>query len=368
METLVPHILESLRNKKACVLAVLIKRSGSAPREEGTRFLVLDDGRFFGTIGGGLFESRVLEEARRVLEAKSPSRLAFSLTGKDVSDTEMICGGEGEVFLEFISPENPGHAEVFTRAGDAEARGDAGIIATVLDPARWAGDAVPKAYVDARSGSAVGSLLGGREMPAAMKEALAGLAGSKQVRIETLKDDEGGPLDVLLEPVSTAPFLYVFGAGHIAVEIAPLAARVGFKVVVVDDRDDFASRERFPQAHQVITAPFEGLMKQLDVGEASYLVIVTRGHMHDKNVLQDALETPARYIGMIGSSRKIGLIYKSLLEEGVSEDRLKKVHAPIGLDIGAESPEEIAVSIVSELILVRAGGGKRKRPLQTIKG
>jgi xanthine dehydrogenase accessory factor len=147
----------------------------------------------------------------------------------------------------------------------------------------------------------------------------------------------------------------------VASQIAPLAARVGFQVVVIDDRAEFADPARFPEAHQVIQAPFEGLMEQLSVDPASYLVIVTRGHSHDKEVLAQALDTDARYVGMIGSNRKIGIIFNRLREEGISQERLDRVHSPIGIDIGAETPEEIAVSIVAELIEVRVGGGKRGR-------
>jgi len=358
METLFPHILKAFEENRRAVLATLIKRTGSAPREAGTRFVVLDDGRFQGTIGGGMFEARVLQEAQRVIESGRASRYEFHLTGEDVEDTEMICGGEGEVFLEPVLPEHALHVQVFERALEVLRHGGAGVLATVLDPDRWTGDETPKVFMGFE-GDVLGSLLGPQTMPEGLVQSLSRFQGKKQTRVAMLDDGSGGVIEVLLEPVAADPTLYVFGGGHVASQIVPLAARVGFQVVVVDDRAEFADPVRFPEAHKVIQAPYEGLMERFSVDPASYLVIVTRGHSYDKEVLAQALDTKARYVGMIGSSRKIGIIFDRLREEGASQERLDRVHAPIGIDIGAETPEEIAVSIVAELIKVRAGGGKR---------
>jgi xanthine dehydrogenase accessory factor len=163
---------------------------------------------------------------------------------------------------------------------------------------------------------------------------------------------------VFVEPFISDPVLYVFGGGHVSSRIVPLASHVGFPTVVIDDRPEFADRLKFPNAKEVRLLEFEHVMENLPVDSSSFLVIVTRGHLHDKHVLAQALRTDARYIGMIGSRRKRNIIYEKLLEEGFTKDDLSRVHSPIGLDIGAETPEEIAVSIVSELILKRAGGGK----------
>jgi xanthine dehydrogenase accessory factor len=161
--------------------------------------------------------------------------------------------------------------------------------------------------------------------------------------------------------VQSSPILYVFGAGHVSRQIVPLAAHVGFKVVVTDDRQDFADAARFPAAREVLHLPYEDVLSGFTVDEASYVVIVTRGHTHDKEVLAQALKTKAKYIGMIGSKRKRNIIYGKLLDEGFTEEDLRRVHSPIGLEIKAETPEEIAVSIVAELIQERAGTGKSQR-------
>ena len=163
----------------------------------------------------------------------------------------------------------------------------------------------------------------------------------------------GGTLEIFIEPVAPAPHLYLFGAGHVAWSTYKVARLAGFEVTVVDDRETYASRERFPEARDVYAGDFEQVMGQLAPGESSYIVIVTRGHRDDMRVLRWAAQQNARYVGMIGSKRKVISTFKELEREGVEQDRLRRVAAPVGLDIGAITPEEIAVAIVAEMIAVR---------------
>jgi xanthine dehydrogenase accessory factor len=163
----------------------------------------------------------------------------------------------------------------------------------------------------------------------------------------------GGTLDIFVEPVLPPALLYIFGAGHVSVNLYKVARSAGFDVTVVDDRETYANRERFPEAKEIIAEDFDRAMARLNPGEAAYLVIVTRGHRDDMRVLRWAVQTPARYIGMIGSRRKTITIFKELTKEGLSPELFKRVHAPVGLDIGAITPEEIAVAITAELIAAR---------------
>lgn len=163
----------------------------------------------------------------------------------------------------------------------------------------------------------------------------------------------GGTLAIFIEPVLPSSLLYIFGAGHVAVELYKAARNAGFDCVVTDDRDAYANAERFPGAVQVVARDFEEACADLAPAESSYIVIVTRGHRDDMRVLRWAVQTPARYIGMVGSRRKAIAIFRELTREGLGPDRFDRVHSPIGLDIGAITPEEIAVSIVAELIAVR---------------
>jgi len=163
----------------------------------------------------------------------------------------------------------------------------------------------------------------------------------------------GGTLEIFVEPVLPPAELYIFGAGHVAASLYAVARIAGFEVTVVDDREAYANRERFPDAHQVIAEDFDKATAQLTPTESSYLVFVTRGHRDDMRMLRWAVQTPARYIGMIGSKRKTIAIFKELQQEGLPAHLFDRVHAPVGLDIGAITPEEIAVSITAELIAER---------------
>jgi xanthine dehydrogenase accessory factor len=176
----------------------------------------------------------------------------------------------------------------------------------------------------------------------------------------------GGQLDVLIEPVLPVQTLYVFGAGHVSLGIAKVATLAGFATTIVDDREQFANRERFPEAEQVHAADFEEIFPKLPINSSSYIAIVTRGHKDDMRVLRMAVASPARYIGMIGSKRKAIEVLKELEKEGLPRQQLERVHSPIGLDIGAITPEEIAVSIVAEMIAVRRGAEVRQPATKSV--
>jgi len=163
----------------------------------------------------------------------------------------------------------------------------------------------------------------------------------------------GGTLEVFVEPLLPVSTLYIFGAGHVSWSLYKVARIAGFEVVVIDDRETYANRERFPEARDIYADEYEQVMAQLSPNESSYMVIVTRGHRDDMRVLRWAVETPARYIGMIGSQRKVITTYRELEQEGTSPEKLARVYAPVGIDIGSITPEEIAVSIVAEMISIR---------------
>ncbi len=163
----------------------------------------------------------------------------------------------------------------------------------------------------------------------------------------------GGTLEIFIEPVLPFPLLYIFGAGHVALELFKAARNAGFECIVTDDRDAYANVERFPNALKIIARDFNEAIAELTPSESSYVVIATRGHRDDMRVLRWAVQTPARYIGMVGSKRKAITVFRELAREGIDPALFERVHSPVGLDIGAVTPEEIAVSIVAELIAVR---------------
>jgi xanthine dehydrogenase accessory factor len=357
MEEIYSNIVEFIEAGRSSVLATIIRLSGSGPRGAGTKFLILEDGSSVGTIGGGLLEARVLEGARKVLETGFPLRFGMFLGGTDVARTDMICGGDVEVLMEPIMPGSLNHLNLFRKAEEIHRRGGSALLVTLLEEARWQEGEVPKMLLQ-KGGETLGSILGRIGMESALRRGMEELLKRREPAFITYRDEGGEEIELFVEPVTARPVLYVFGGGHVSMQISPLARRVGFKVVVVDDRAEFADPVRWPEAEEVHQMAFAGALAKLRVDESSYLVIVTRGHIHDKTVLEQCLRSGARYVGMIGSRRKKALIYESLLREGFTQAELDRVHAPIGLDIGAETPEEIAVSIVAELIQVRAGKGR----------
>jgi xanthine dehydrogenase accessory factor len=207
------------------------------------------------------------------------------------------------------------------------------------------------------SGEKIGFLFEGEKVEQSiLGEGDALLRGNRPTVMVFESKEENSPwkkMEVLLEPIFSEPSVFIFGAGHVSQQLAPLTKKVSFKVVVIDDREMFANRGRFPDADEVIVSEFEKCFDQLNIDESSYIVIVTRGHLYDGFVLEQAIKTNARYIGMIGSKKKIQTLYQNLMKKGISKETLDRVYAPIGIDINSETPEEIAVSIVGELIKVR---------------
>jgi len=346
--------VELLAKGEFSVLATIIRLTGSGPRGAGTKFLILEDGSYVGTIGGGLLEARVLAAAKKVFATHAPIRLSLNLMGKDVAETDMICGGDVEIFLEPLLPENQDQIQGFRKILDIQKRGGTGLLVTVVTPDRWQKNIVPRLFL-LPGAEPIGNLAGMKAVAQEIAKNMPLWLKQREPRLVFSRDDLGGSVELFAEPILADPILYIFGGGHVSAQIIPLASRVGFKVEVIDDRPEFADPAKFPEAAKVYQYPFEGVLGKIPVNESSYLVIVTRGHIHDKTVLEQCLRTEAKYIGMIGSRRKKAMIYEKLLEEGFTKSDLDRVHAPIGLDIGAETPEEIAVSIVAELIAVRAG-------------
>ena len=173
----------------------------------------------------------------------------------------------------------------------------------------------------------------------------------------------GDQLDVLVELVPPQPRAYVFGAGHISKSLAKLVSLLGFATTIVDDREAFANRERFPEADEVIAAEYEEAFTRLEINENSYLIIVTRGHRDDMRILRWAVTTRARYVAMIGSKRKVISVIKELEKEGIPREAFERIHAPMGLEIGAVTPEEIAVSVAAEMIAIRRNAASSWREL-----
>ena len=333
-----------LEGGESFALALILSRSGSAPRAVGTRMIIRSDGGIIGTIGGGILEAQVQALGQEVLRQKTAVTKRFAFSAEDAANMGMICGGQVKVLVHYVDGDNPVEVEVQRAIAAALGRGKRAWLVTAI-PADDGQVAPCAQYLLRGDGSVLGPM--GRE------RILFIIDRSSAMEPQLVED--GGDL-FLVEPLCHQGTVVIFGAGHIGQKLAPLAKLVGFNTVVLDDRAEFANRERFDSADEVLVVDsFDQALKNLDIDGDSYLVIVTRGHTHDKTVLSHALRSGAGYIGMIGSRRKRDAIYAALEREGVSPGELQRVHCPIGLNIGAETPEEIAVCIVAELIQERAG-------------
>lgn len=344
------------------VLATIVNQQGSAPRTTGTHFLVRPDGSFLGTIGGGRLEADVLQAVPQVLAERRNKLLFFRLKGTEVAETEMICGGEVDVYLELFSGANPFHRDLSRHIADLLRAGQEGLLATRLV------DGLPADRDDSKV--LLRSAAGMASFPAQVPEWLQPF---QERLLETLEDGQRGfgflrpgesGFPIFIEPLKASATVILFGAGHISRPLCQMAKLVDFRVTVVDDREEFANRTRFPEADEIWVRSFDLDPLEIPLDANTFVVIITRGHLHDHQLLRQVLPQQVRYIGMIGSRHKREVVFKALRREGFSEDQIKTVHAPIGLPINAQTPEEIAVSIVAELIQVRGTGLPRKKDWQ----
>ena len=308
--------------------------------------VIRTDGKIRGTIGGGLLEARVMAAAPAVFSSRQAQISSFDLTGEDASSTDMICGGRLVVLLEPIDADT--HTlRLFEAFYQAMETGEKCFLISPLDPE---GKALLGS--DRILARADGTVLGAQSVPPDLLDLIRQEA--RGVRYSVLVSAEGRRF--LVEPSLPPGTVYILGAGHVGQQTAFLASWVGFRTVVMDDREEYANQQRFPRADEIrVLRSFEACFSGLEINRDSYLIIVTRGHLHDRAVLGQALKTEAGYIGMIGSRRKRDAVYEALVAEGFRRKDMERVFSPIGLPIGAETPEEIAVSIISELIKVRSG-------------
>jgi xanthine dehydrogenase accessory factor len=349
MHNIYSEIVNALEKKHTVALATLITRVGSAPRAVGAKYLVKEDGTSSGSIGGGCVEAEVWQEAQKVMEKAEGGILHFELTSEQLAEGGLICGGNIDIFLEPLREEL---LNIYQEVSRIIQKGGSAILATLVSVDGDFPKGKDSKILMKDSGEKVGSLSGGVELEKRILSEGQVALKEKKPKVMVLSHEDR-KMEILLEPVFSEPTIYIFGAGHVSEQIAPLAKKVHFKVVVIDDREMFANQKRFPEADEVIVSEFEKCFDQLNIDNSSYIVIVTRGHLYDGFVLEQAVKTNACYIGMIGSKKKIKTLYQNLMKRGISKETLNRVYAPIGLDINSETPEEIAVSIVAELIKVR---------------
>lgn len=323
-------IEQYILNRQKGVLATVIYRAGSAPRDIGAKMFVGNDGRCFGTVGGGRLEFDACKEAMAIMETGEVKILHVRMNSNVVAEEGMLCGGDVDILLE---PVNEKYIELYRKVGQLLLKGGKGVVVTGFE-----GNTIRKTLIEEDAGI-TGDLLEDKEM-----QRFSGY----------IQENQPAVFDgVIVEPLKVFSLLYIFGAGHVSQFISKIAKIVDFYVIVIDDREEFANREKFPEADEIIVEDFHTVFEKLKFTGQEFIAIVTRGHKYDAEVLLEALKRPVKYTGMIGSRRKVKIIFDFMRESGFSEEEIEKVHAPIGLAIGAETPQEIAVSIVAELIKIR---------------
>ena len=339
MKTMFQSISPHLRAGEDLVLVTVVASSGSTPRGAGSRLLLNKGGRLCGTIGGGAVEFRSEQLAQEVLQSRQSCEQSFLLSKNDVQDLGMICGGDVQVFFHFLAA---GDASVLALAEEAEALFAEGHDLWLISEL-----------------SAGGSLgLYSRErgfVGISAPEALCDAMRRRPVR------EELDGRDFYVEQIQSSGRVLVFGCGHVAQALVPVLAKVGFRCVAMDDRPEFARADLFPDAADVRLIDFTNVAASVTITEEDYICVMTRGHAFDAVVQAQAMQSPACYIGVIGSRKKIAGVTARLKEEyGFSDADFERVTSPIGLAIRAETPEEIAVSIAAQLIALRAerSGGR----------
>ena len=338
-------MLELLQQGESFAVATIFDKSGSAPRSEGAKMMVRANGSIIGTIGGGRLEASAIELAKECISSRKTVVQSFDLTSKDAAASDMICGGAGEILVDFFDAGDDNNFKIYVETAELVVHGKKGWLITVLGKTTET-TGVSRQQCLVKSDK---TLIGSLTCDSYLLEKL--IAGPAKISLHSEAFDEQR---FLVEPLRQGGTLYIFGAGHVSQKIAPLSESVGFKTIVMDDRADYANSGRFPEPIETRVINSFKKLPDLDIDGDSYLVIVTRGHLFDKDVLEQLLRSNAAYIGMIGSRGKRDLVYTEIIENGFTKEELERVYSPIGTAIGAETPEELALSIVGELVKVRS--------------
>jgi len=359
MRNIYVHLLDLLKKRKQLALATIIQTKGSTPQIPGASALFSAEGRLEGTLGGGLLEFEAEKKTLQSIKEKT-SRLSDFYLKEDMSSEEgAICGGEAKILID-TSPEE--HLGSFQELNQSLFQRRPGVVATFIDIISAEKICLLREWIERteKRETALKSPFSPfqEEIKKAFSENKPSLlkTGEKRARGKAKESL------LFLEPIFPLPQLVIAGAGHIGQALTHLGSFLNFEVTVIDDRPEYANQNMLPEADRIVVDEIGKAVQNFPVSSDTYLVIVTRGHRHDGEALRQCIASPAAYIGMIGSRRKIILMRTKFLEKGwASPDQFDRIHAPIGLDIHSKTVEEIAVSIAAQLVLVRSQIKDRKR-------
>ena len=337
MRTILTSLLDNIRRNKTIILSAIIHSTGSAPRDHGARMGIKENGEIFGTIGGGELEAETIRTAVSLFNRdQSYQLLDFDLTIGQAAMAGMVCGGSQKVLLQKIEPTEE-NINLFQKLQKGLEQKEKLTLATILK-----GNVLSYFGLFPEPGNNVANMTG----------SLTDMFTKKAARYYSPFSLEQDDIYIFAEPLVAPQTVHFAGGGHVAQATAQLAAFVGFRVRVLDDRKEFANPKLFPDA-DVIEVVEDFADSLGSISATDMVVIVTRGHQHDRTVLRQALKTDAAYIGMIGSRTKREATYAALRKEGFTDQDFARVYSPIGLPIGGDSPSEIGLSIVAQLQQVK---------------
>jgi xanthine dehydrogenase accessory factor len=361
MRELLAELTAALEQRRSLVYCALVETRGSTPQKAGAAMLVFADGKQSGTLGGGCVEAEVKQRALRTLNnGGGTAILTFNLDSNYGWDDGLICGGRMSVLADPLASGPDGNvpsAEYYRRLRECLDSGTGCTEAVLLGGEMGLSPGSRFLFDD--EASLVSQLAAG-PLPDVVRQNLPALSTRPGPSVRQ---------GIAYLPVLPRVTLLLVGGGHVGQAVARLAADVDFDIWVVDDRELYANRQRFPTARRLLVGDIGTTLKQLqpDLNPSVYALVITRGHNHDEEALYHLVSAPAGYVGMIGSKRKIRLIYEDLIARGIPEEVLARVHAPLGFDIGSQTVAEIAVSIVAELIACRNLGTTLPRPRVAVR-
>jgi xanthine dehydrogenase accessory factor len=335
MKELLPDIQRWREAGKRVAVATVVNAYGSAPRRAGAHMAISEDGEFVGSVSGGCVENDVVEHARQVIDEDYPRLVPYGITDDMAFNVGLACGGQIEVFIQPFGRAFPMEKPV--------------AFAYVIE-----GDNLGSGLLAWESGKHRGSLGRGEQFDERVARDAVALLRTGQVAKRSYPDAPGGPLTVFVDTYAARPTILIFGAVHVGVALARLAKVVGdYKVVVVDARGIWATRERFPDADEIHVMHADDYLARHPLGSNAFVAVLSHDPKLDDPALIGALQSPARYVGAIGSPKTQAARRERLAAAGLSEDQIARLHGPIGIDIGAQSPEEIALAILGEMISVK---------------
>ena len=351
MQDVFHEAVAELEKGNPMVVATVVHTKGSTPQKPGAKLLVRNDGSGVGTLGGGCVEGDIWFAASQLLKRGGASQYRDYELNEDLAAQDgLVCGGTMYFVIDPIYSAD----EYLTFAQEIDAAYSGGpsvALATLIRPGEFSAMETGAKLFIRENGTPEGTLGDATLDSDAIKNALDLMAMGRNKHVKTRDGAQ-----YFIEAYTTPPQLVLCGGGHVSKSIAPLAKTLGFRLFITDDREEFANAERFPQADIIIPKKPEDAIPELPVNANTFVVIATRGHRYDNVALDAAAATNARYVGLLGSKRKTILIYEDLLRGGMPLERVRDLRAPIGLDVGARTPEEIAVSVMSEILMFRLGG------------